>query len=136
MSEQLVAANKVQAARLKQPPVKRLLVAQLLIVVVVFLVVMVGFDMTAAKSAAIGALIAAIPNAYFTHWAFRYSGASATTRVTQAFYRGEAGKFLLTSLLFAGTFILVDPLNVVVTFLVYTVMLALNWILALCFLRR
>jgi len=135
MSEKWIATKEIQAVGLKQAPIKRLIFAQVSLLAGFWLVLM-AVDATAAKSAMIGGLIAVIPNAYFMHWAFRYTEAVAATQIVQSFYRGETGKFLLTSLLFAGAFILVEPLNIVVIFFVYIFMMALNWILALCFLGR
>lgn len=98
--------------------------------------VLLWVDQLAAISALLGGLIAIIPNAYFAKWAFRYSGARAADKVAQSFYRGEAGKFILTSILFALVFIGVKPLNVLVIFVTYISMMALSWLLALRFIKR
>jgi ATP synthase protein I len=78
-----------------------------------------------------GGLISIVPNIYFARWAFRFSGARAARQITQSFYRGEAGKFVLTVVLFAMLFATVKPLNVVAIFLVYMFMMVLNWTLTL-----
>lgn len=59
----------------------------------------------AALSVLAGALVAIVGQAYFVWRAFRYAGGAAAKHIVQEFYRGEAGKFVLTSLLFAGLFI-------------------------------
>lgn len=70
----------------------------------------------AAKSALLGGLTCALPNAYFIWRAFRYTGARAATQVVQSFYQGEAWKFVLTALCFGVIFQLVEPLNVLALF--------------------
>ncbi len=70
----------------------------------------------AAKSALLGGLTCAIPNAYFVWRAFRYSGARSAVRIVQSFYQGETWKFLLTALCFIAIFQRVEPLNVLALF--------------------
>ena len=127
--------NVAQGAQLAKPPLKRIFTAQI-IVLLFGSVALILVDIITAYSAFIGGLIAIVPNAYFARWAFRFSGAQASADVARSFYRGEAGKFLLTTILFASVFALIKPLNVVVIFLIYIVMMALNWTLALRFLSR
>lgn len=62
-------------------------------------------DQRAAQSVFAGAMIAIVGQAYFVWRAFRFAGGAAAKHIVQEFYRGEAGKFLLTSFLFAGVFI-------------------------------
>ncbi len=130
--EQL-AQNTARGAQLAKPPLKRLLAAQI-VVLLLGSAALLLIDTTAVYSALLGGLIAVGPNAYFARWAFRFSGARAASDVARSFYRGEAGKFLLTTLLFAGVFALVKPINAVVIFLAYIFMMALNWVLALRYL--
>ena len=81
-------------------------------------------------SIAIGAAIFITPNAYFSYYAFRYTGARAAKEVAQSFYRGEAGKFMLTTILFAVSFAVVRPIDVVAVFAAYSFFMALTWMLA------
>lgn len=134
-SNQDASASNSKGAQLRKPPLLRIFVTQLLVLLVVS-ISMLMLDNTAALSALVGGLISIVPNAYFARWAFRYSGAKSAVRVAQSFYRGEAGKFVLTALLFASVFALMRPLNAVVIFLIYIFMMALNWMLALRFLNR
>lgn len=135
--------NKITASRhqhtgaqLVKPPLLRIFVLQLMVLLIVSIVIFLRLDSIAALSAVIGGLISIAPNAYFARWAFRFSGARAASKIAQSFYRGEAGKFIFTTLLFAGTFALMRPINVVVIFLVYIFMMALSWMLALHFFKR
>jgi len=88
-------------------------------------------DVVMAYSVLLGGLISILPNMYFARWAFRYSGARAASEVARSFYRGEAGKFVLTVVMFAVTFSAVRPLHIEAFFLAYVVMLAMNWLLGL-----
>merc|ERR1712169_31213 len=65
----------------------------------------------AAKSALLGGLTCALPNAYFIWRAFRYSGARSAAHVVQSFYQGESWKFVLTALCFGVIFQRVEPLK-------------------------
>lgn len=93
-------------------------------------------DRTWAWSALLGGMIAVIPNAYFARQVFRYSGAGSTQAITRSFYRGEAGKFVTTAFLFAGVFVLVEPLALSILFASYIGLLVMNSILAGWLLRR
>ena len=122
-------------AQLNKPPLLRVFVAQILILLVISAAIF-WVDSTAGISALVGGLISIGPNAYFARWAFRFSGAQAAGAVARSFYRGEAGKFVLTVVFFAAAFALLKPVNPVVLFLTYIFMMALNWILALRFFKR
>lgn len=93
-------------------------------------------DITLAYSVLLGGLISILPNIYFARWAFRFSGAQAAAEVARSFYRGEAGKFVLTVCLFAGVFNAVKPLAIEAFFLTYIFMMVLNWFLALRLSKR
>lgn len=78
--------------------------ASLLLPILVWIVT----ERSAALAALIGGWIATLGNLYFAVQAFRYSGARASREMVRAFYRGEAGKFVIVMLLFIATFRLVD----------------------------
>lgn len=73
------------------------------------LFLLVGRD--AAISALIGGWIATLSNAYFGAQAFRYSGARAAQKMVQSFYRGEAGKFIITIVFILVVFEFVEVLQ-------------------------
>ena len=114
-------------ASIKKPPVYRVTIIQAGVLiplsVLLFLV-----DTTVAYSSLLGGMLCLVPNTYFAHYAFRYSGAQVTRQIARAFYWGETGKFLLTMVGFALVFVLIKPLNLVALFIVYAVMLALQWL--------
>lgn len=118
-----------KGATIAKPPVLRIYLVQAIVLLIVSFSLL-SQGVTASYSILLGGLISMGPNAYFSRWAFRYTGAKAANDVARAFYRGEAGKFLLTTLLFAGAFVLVKPLAVELLFLGFVLMTALNWILA------
>ena len=124
-----------QGAQLSKPRLLRIYTAQLIVLLLIS-AVMLTIDLNTAISALAGGLISIAPNAYFARWAFRYTGAKAAAQVAQSFYRGEAGKFLFTAMLFAGVFALLRPVDAIVVFSTYLFMLVLNWILVFCFIHR
>jgi ATP synthase protein I len=83
-----------------------------------------------AFSLLLGMLIFIIPNAYFTHYAFRFQGSKWAPWVRQSFMFGEMGKLSLTSVGFALTFVFVDPLHVGALFVGFTLMIIIQWWLA------
>ncbi|ODS23155.1 hypothetical protein AB835_10265 [Candidatus Endobugula sertula] len=86
------------------------------------------FSPLISYSILVGGLIYIIPNMYFSVYAFRFRGVQATQQVLLGFYRGEVGKFLLSSVGFAAVFTLVNPLNVLALFMVYVVLTVVQWL--------
>lgn len=108
-------------------PVFPVLVAQL---IVLLLAAAVGWQWrgsVAGYSALLGGLIAWLPNLYFAHKAFRFSGARAAQEIVRSFYAGEAGKLILTFVLFALAFAGVKPLEAPMLFGVYLLTLMVSW---------
>ncbi len=75
---------------------------------VLSLIIFTQFDGNAAILTLWGAGIATIAQGYFTLQAFRYSGARAGPKMVRAFYRGEAGKFVIVIVLMLITFTVVQ----------------------------
>ena len=99
-----------RGAGLVKPPVYRVFVAQFLLLIVASgLASFYRFEV--GLSLLLGGLISLLPNVYFAIQVFRFSGAAAAHRVTQSFYRGELGKFILTGTGFALVFSLVENLS-------------------------
>ena len=95
--------------------VRRLVLLQIAIASIIPLVLM-PFGMIAAISGAAGALACLLPNLYFAHRAFRYSGARAAKKILRSFYAGEAIKLVLTAVMFALVFKYLRPINVAAVF--------------------
>ncbi|MTI12185.1 ATP synthase subunit I [Sansalvadorimonas verongulae] len=111
---------------LNKPAVFRVVVTQAVITVLLSLGSLIDSRAT-ALSALLGGLICLIPNAYLTVRAFSLSGARAAKSIVKEFYRGEAGKFVLTGLGFALAFSHVPSLHAVVLFSAFIVVQAVHW---------
>jgi ATP synthase protein I len=75
-----------------------------------------------------GGLIAIVPQAYFGHRVFRYTGAQLSPEVTQSFYKGEFWKFTLTATGFSLVLALVRPINGLAVFVTFIGMTVMYWI--------
>lgn len=98
-----------------RPPIHRIVIIQFALVLLVSGVAL-SVDVVAAKSALLGGLACAIPNAYFIWRAFRYTGARSAQRMVQSIYQGQAWKFILTAAMFAVILVRVDELNALALF--------------------
>jgi len=78
----------------------RLLKWQLALTVGVTVTGLLG-GLWAGVSAGMGGGIALAGSAYFALQAFRHAGATSASHIVRSFYKGEAGKFVLTAALFA-----------------------------------
>ncbi len=65
----------------------------------------------AAIAIGLGAGIAIAGSLYFALQAFRHAGATQAPQIVRSFYKGAAGKLVITALLFAAVFIGVRPLE-------------------------
>lgn len=98
---------------------------------------LVGFGIggqNSALSSALGSLIAILPNAYFTLQAFRYEPSEDPVKMLGAFYRGEAGKFVLVAVFCVLTFKFIgvhSPLLLFISLIVMLVTQPLISVLAL-----
>ncbi len=112
---------------LRRLPVFKVLRAQLTVVILISLVLLVWQGWAAGYSGLLGGVIAWLPNLYFAQKAFRYSGARAARDILKSFYAGEAGKFVLTAVLFALVFAGVKPLNAPTLFGVFILTQMVSW---------
>ncbi|TBU92129.1 F0F1 ATP synthase subunit I [Phytopseudomonas dryadis] len=108
-------------------PVFPVLMVQLLVVLVLAAVCWQWRGAVAGYSGLCGGLIAWLPNLYFAHKAFRFSGARAAQAIVRSFYAGEAGKLILTAVLFALVFAGVRPLDALAVFGVFLLTQLVNW---------
>ncbi len=103
------------------------------IVLAVSVILSLGFNVVFAYSILLGGLIYLIPNIYFAYYAFRYTfrqkGAHLAPYVLMSFYRGEIGKFLLSSVGFALAFTFAKPLNIALLFGSYIVLTIIQWVM-------
>jgi ATP synthase protein I len=108
-------------------PVFPVLLAQLVVVLLAAVVLWQWRGVTTGYSGLLGGLIAWLPNMYFAHKAFRFTGARAAQAIVRSFYAGEAGKLILTAVLFALTFAAVKPLEALAVFGVFVLTQVVNW---------
>ncbi|MGB1270821.1 MAG: F0F1 ATP synthase subunit I [Endozoicomonas sp.] len=120
---------------LQRPPVHRVIVAQL-IVTTVLSAALFPLGYTVALSAWLGGLCCLVPNAYFIWRAFRFSGAGAAKLITRSFYQGEAGKLVLTAVMFILTYTLVKSLEPVALLGAFILVQMVNWFTPLLVVRR
>ena len=90
-------------APVARPPVERIAQFQLMVLLFSALVVLL-FGVEVAGSVLLGGLIQILPQAWFTHKAWRYRGASRVHQMVRGFYLGQSGKLLLICALFALAF--------------------------------
>ena len=110
----------------------KLVVIQAAIVGVTSILLFALWGFQYGLSAFAGGVIAVLPNFVFATLAFSHAGASASGKVVQSFFLGEAVKLLLTIVLFAIAFGL---LNVVFAplFITYVIGLLVPWTAPLYF---
>ncbi len=110
---------------IKKPPVHKVIAAQCVVAIIVITLTIV-INMTWLVSIIAGLLIAIVPYSYFALRVFRYRGAKNTAKVTQSFYRAEAGKFVMNATGFTLAFVLIQPLQPVALFLAYGLMILIQ----------
>ena len=108
-------------------PVFPVLLAQLVVLLLAAAVLYGWRGPVASYSGLCGGLIVWLPNLYFAHKAFRFSGARAAQAIVRSFYAGEAGKLILTAVLFALTFAGVKPLSALAVFGVFVLTQSVGW---------
>jgi len=125
--------GKLKAITINKTAAYKLLGIQLVIAVVLALLLLLYSGAESAWSALMGGLIFILPNAYFTRSAFRGNEQESPHFIVRWFYIGEAGKLVLTAVMFALCFVLLESLQVKVLFVTYILMIIVNLIgLSLC----
>jgi ATP synthase protein I len=121
---------------LRRLPVFPVLIAQLVLLLIAASFLWLSRGTVAGYSALCGGLIAWLPNLYFAYKAFRFSGARAAPAIVRSFYAGEAGKLILTAVLFALTFAGVKPLEPLAVFGVFLLTQLVSWFSPLLMRKR
>lgn len=116
-------------AAIPVPPVHRIVFIQLAVAVAATLAFFL-VDRTLAISILAGALSQIVPQAYFNWAAFRYRGARHSPAILRQFYKGESGKLVLTMVLFATVFSLIEELDYPAFFLSFLGMMATHMFFA------
>lgn len=105
-------------------PAFPVLILQLIVSLAVALVLWIFQGLIAGYSGLLGGLVALVPNSYFAFRVYRYSGARSARAIVGEFYSGEAGKLILTAVLFITVWLAVKPLVVAAVFGGYIAVLA------------
>ena len=85
-------------------------------------------DMTAAISAALGALVCWLASCYFSWQSFRAAGARASKQVLSNMYKGLMGKFAIVIVGFILILSNVQPLSAVALFCGFILVQAMSWV--------
>ncbi len=85
---------------------------------------LVSFE--AAYSAFLGGLVFMLPNALLIYKAFFAIEVGSARKIANSMYVGEAIKFGLTAVLFAGVFVFVTPLSAFPLFMTFFIVLMIN----------
>lgn len=100
--------------------------SQLLIVLVLALFLYVIYGITSTFSLLSGALTYLLPNSCFVSLAFSKASAQGHQAMFNWLLLGEIVKIVLTVVLFVFFFVLLKPLNIVLFFVTYCIMLISN----------
>ncbi|WP_245673251.1 F0F1 ATP synthase subunit I [Endozoicomonas ascidiicola] len=130
-----VHTDRRQYAWLQSPPVYRVVVAQFAVCTVLTLALL-PLGTYFALSSLLGGLCCALPNAYFVGKAFRYRGARSAKQIVSSFYRGEAGKLVLTTVGFILIFTQVKPIEPLALFGAFVAVQSVSWFAPLLVVRR
>lgn len=114
------------ARGIPKPLVYRVILVQMAVTAVMTLGLLV-VDRVMAMSALLGGLICLLPNAWLVRKAFAFGGAQSAQRIVNSFYKGEAGKFLLTVCGFTLAFAWIRPLHPLMLMGAFVVVQAVNW---------
>lgn len=117
----VVSEHKAHGLRLVRNVVLVEAVALLTLVALLWL-----YQPASAQSAFWGGLVFLVPNAYFTLYAFRYSGAQSALTVALSLHRGQTGKLVLVAAGFALAFRFIQPLHPGYLFAGYLFVLAVH----------
>ncbi len=109
-----------------QLPAFPVLLLQAVLTVLIAVTLWLFQGVVAGYSGLLGGLIALIPNAYFAFRVFRYFGARSARAIVSEIFSGEAGKLILTAVLFITVWVGVEPLEAVAVFTGYLAGLAVS----------
>jgi ATP synthase protein I len=107
---------------------KALVCMQAFMIPVSALIAWILKDITAAYSAALGALVCWLASSYFSWQSFRVAGARATKQVLSNMYRGMMGKFAIVIVGFILILSNVKPLSSGALFCGFILVQAMTWV--------
>lgn len=104
---------------IRKPNIRPIILFEAAIALSIFVILMVFDQALVAKSIFTGFICFSLPTIFFTLRMWRYTGAKYARQVARSFYIAEMGKYGLTVVCFAASFILLQPLEVSALFAAY-----------------
>lgn len=104
----------------------RIIVVQVVITAIIALLLFMTKGKVHAYSALLGGVASFGPNSFFARCAFRYSAATSPSLVMKWFMVGEAGKLLMTAVIFGLSITSVKPLEMPAMFLTFLFLMVIN----------
>ncbi len=113
-------------SRISKPNIRLIITIEVLIVSIVVVILALFSQVEVAKSVVVGFVCFCLPTSFFILRAWRYSGAKYARQMTQSLYVAEVGKFVLTFVCFAVSFIALKSLSAAVIFISYLAFFAVH----------
>ena len=104
----------------------RLVLAELALTILAAFLLFLVYNSVLACSALAGGLAFVLPNLFFVRQAFRDLEHSTPRLMLWRFYLGEAGKLLLTGLIFIAVFVWIESIHIVALFATYLAMILVH----------
>lgn len=111
--------------RIERPAINKIIVMDSAVSLILLLVTWL-IAKESVKSVLVGVIIFLIPHIIFSCYAFKEMGAARIKQVTRAFYRAESSKFALTMVLFAYSFLMLQPINSGILIIAYVVLIVVH----------
>ncbi|MFT2110517.1 ATP synthase subunit I [Marinomonas sp. 2405UD68-3] len=112
----------------RKKSVFRFLGTQLIFAFFVTGVIWISFDSASAYSFLLGTLSSLLPSLYFAVRVFGNNGVRSAQYIVKSFYRGEAGKLVMTTVILSLTFALVKPLIIGAFFIGFVLAILSHWL--------
>lgn len=109
-SKKPLSASEILSTRKRA--VFRFVGLQSLLVILISLAILLFAGGLYSYSFFLGGAVSILPSIYMAWRVFGYRGARPAKDVVRSFYRGEAGKLVLTAVLLSLVFLLIKPLSV------------------------
>jgi len=123
-------------ARITPPPVHFIALIQIVFLTLIMALLWFFLSSNVAYSAVIGGFIQILPQAWFTHRAYRHTSTRHTQNMVRAMYQAETGKIVFTAALFAIVFTRLKTLEPLVLFLTFGLMIIVQLFSAALLLKR
>lgn len=125
-SKKPLSASAIVSA--KKKAVFRFLLLQIFLTIFASLGIFYIFGGLYGYSFLLGALASILPNMYMAWRVFGHKGVLSAKEVVKSFYRGEAGKLVITALLLSLVFIFVQPLAAGSFFIGFGLAILSHWL--------